>query len=71
MRTDLREPPLRGFGEAVEDGARDRELEDAVAQELEPFVRGCTIVGPGRVREDLREPGCRKLCDQAAELARP
>jgi hypothetical protein len=35
---DLRQPALRGLAEAVEDGPRDRELEDAVAEELEPFV---------------------------------
>jgi hypothetical protein len=70
VRPDLREPSLRRVLEAVVDGARDRELEDAVAQELEPLVRLGADVRPGGVREDLLEPVLRQLGDQAAELAR-
>ena len=71
VRPDLREPSLRGVGEAVEDGASDRELEHAVAEELEPLVRRRAIVRPRGVGQDLREPLCGKLGDQAAELVRP
>ena len=71
MRPYLREPPLRRRAEAVEDRPRDRELEDAVAQELEPFVRVCAILDPGGVGEYLLEPVGRELRDQAAELVRP
>jgi hypothetical protein len=71
VRTNLGETALRGIGEAVEDRPRDRELEDAVAQELEPLVRRRPVVGPRGVRENLLEPVCRQLCDQAAELGRP
>jgi hypothetical protein len=55
VRADLREASLRGLAEAVEDGARDRELEDAVAEELESLVRRRPFVGPRRVGEDLLE----------------
>ena len=47
-----------------------RELEDAVAEELEPLVGRCAVVGPRRVREHLLQPMDGKLRDQAAELAR-
>ena len=52
---DLREAPFRGIGEAIEHRPRDRELEDAVAEELQPLVRRRTIFRPGGVREDLLE----------------
>jgi len=71
VRADLREPALGRIGEAVEDGARDRELEDAVSEELEPLVRGSPILRPRGVREDLLEPVARELGDQAAEGTRP
>ena len=71
VRPDLREPPLGGCAEAVEHGARDRELEDAVAEELEPLVRRRAVLGPRRMREHLLEPVGRQLRDQAAELVRP
>ncbi len=71
MRTDLREATLRGRAEPVEHRSRDRELEDAVAQELEPLVRLCAVLRPGGVREHLREPFGRQLRDEAAELVRP
>jgi hypothetical protein len=71
MRTDLREAALGRLAEPVEDGARDRELEDAVAQELEPLIGVGAIVRPGRVLEDLPEAFGRKLGDQPSELTRP
>jgi hypothetical protein len=71
VRADLREPALRGVAEAVVDGPSDGELEDAVAEELEPLVRVCPVVRPGRVLEDLFEAFGRELGDQPSELARP
>src|SRR5207237_7060941 len=38
VRADLRQPSLREVGMSVVESARDRELEDAVAEELEPLV---------------------------------
>jgi hypothetical protein len=70
VRADLREPSLRGVAEAVEDRTGDRQLEDAVAEELEALVREGAVVGPRRVREDLLETRVRQLRDQAAELLR-
>ena len=71
VRADLRQPPFGGSGEAVEDRARDRELEDAVAQELETFVRVGAVLDPRGVREHLLEPLGGELRDQAAELVGP
>jgi hypothetical protein len=68
---NLREPALGRLAEAVEDGPRDRKLEDAVAEKLETLVRRGPVVRPGRVREDLLETGGRKLGDQATELRGP
>ena len=70
MSPNLRELPLRRILETVEDGACDRELEDAVSEELEALVRLGAVLGPGRVREYLLEPVLRKLGDQAPELGR-
>jgi hypothetical protein len=50
------------------EGVRDRELEDAVAQELEPLVRGATVARPGRVREDGLRQLRRELVDQLREV---
>ena len=71
VRSNLRQAPLGRLAEAVEHGARDRELEDAVAQELEPLVRVGAILDPRGMREDLLEAIGWKLGDQAAELVRP
>ena len=47
---------------------RDGQLEDAVAEELEPLVRGATFARPRRVREDrLRQLG-RERVDQLREV---
>jgi hypothetical protein len=70
VRPDLREPAFRGVLEAVEDRAGDRELEDAVPEELEPLVGLGAVVRPGGVLEDLLEPVGRELPDQPAELFR-
>jgi hypothetical protein len=71
MCPDLRQPAFGGIAEAIEDRSRDGELENAVAQELEPLIRVGTVVRPGRVLEDLLESRRRKLGDQAAELEQP
>jgi hypothetical protein len=47
---------------------RDRELEDAVAQKLEPFVRGATVARPRRVREDGLRQLRRERVDQLREV---
>jgi hypothetical protein len=71
VRPNLRQTTLGSGAEAVEDGTRDRELEDAVAEELEPLVGLRAVVDPRRVREDLLEALRRELRDQATELGRP
>jgi hypothetical protein len=71
VRADLREPALGCLAETVEDRTRDGELEHAVAQELEPFVRLRPVVRPGRMLEDLLQAFGRELGDQPSELFRP
>jgi hypothetical protein len=50
------------------EGVRDRELEDAVAQELEPLVRGATVARPGGMREDGLRQLRREIVDQLREV---
>jgi hypothetical protein len=71
VRADLREPALGCLAEAVVDRTGDRELEDAVAEELETLVRVGPVVRPGRVFEDLFEAFGRELGDQPSELSGP
>jgi hypothetical protein len=71
MRADLRKPPLGCSLETVEDRPGDGELEDAVSEKLEPLVGCRPVLGPRRVREDLLQPVCRQLPDEATELLRP
>jgi hypothetical protein len=47
---------------------RDGELEDAVAEELEPLVRGATVARPRGVREDGLRQLRRELVDQLREV---
>jgi hypothetical protein len=47
---------------------RDGELEDAVAEELEPLVRGATVACPRRVREDMLRQLRREGVDQLREV---
>ena len=68
MRAHLGEPPLLEVGVAVEERARDRELEHAVAEELEALVGRRPVRRPGRVREDDAETLGRELGNQTAEL---
>jgi hypothetical protein len=71
VRADLREATFGGATEAVEHGTGDRELEHAVAEELEPLVGLGAVLRPGGVGEDLLEPVVRQLSDESAELVRP
>jgi hypothetical protein len=69
MRADLREPALGQIGIAVVERPGDGELEDAVAEELEPLVRLRSIGSPRRVREGVVEPLAGKLLDQRPQSA--
>ena len=68
VRADLRQPPSENSGIALVELPRDRELEDAVAEELEPLVRGRAVRRPRRVGEDVIEPRRRERLDQPREL---
>ena len=67
VRADLREPPLGEPGVAVVELVRDRELEDAVAEELEALVRLDSVARPRRVRERNCRPVGRQRVDQRRE----
>jgi hypothetical protein len=68
VRAHLGELPLGEVRMAHVERMGDRELEDTVAQELEPLVRGATVARPRRVGEDrLRQLG-RKPVDQLREV---
>jgi hypothetical protein len=47
---------------------RDRELEDAVAEELEPLVGGATVARPRRMGEDVLRQIRRERVDQLREV---
>jgi len=61
---DLGEPALGLVGEAVVELLGDRKPEDAVAEELQAFVRICPPPRPGRVREGVMKALGRKRLDQ-------
>jgi hypothetical protein len=67
VRAHLRQPALGEVGVVVVERAGDRELEHAVAEELEPLVRRGAVRRPGRVGEDVLEPLLGELLDQAFE----
>jgi len=56
VRADLRQPPLGEVGIALVQLARDRKLEDAVAEKLETLVRGGALARPRRMCVDLLGP---------------
>ena len=56
MRADLRQTAFGEFRIALEELTRDRELEDAVSEELQPLVRRGALTRPGRVRVDQVSP---------------
>jgi hypothetical protein len=70
VRADLREPPLRQVGIPVVQCARDGQLEDAVAQELEAFVRRGAVRRPRGMRERVVRPLGGQLVDQPREPRR-
>jgi hypothetical protein len=47
---------------------RNRQLEDAVAEELEPLVRGTSLARPRRVRENGLRQLRRERVDQLREV---
>lgn len=71
MCADLGQPTFRSVWKTIEHRPCDRELEHAVAEELEPLVRLRAVFRPRCVGEDLLEASGGKLVDQAAELVRP
>jgi hypothetical protein len=66
--THLREPPFRKVRVARIERVRDRKLEDAVAEELEPLVRGATVARPRGVGEDRLGELRRERVDQLREV---
>jgi hypothetical protein len=64
----LREPALREVGMPRVERVRDCELEDAVAEELEPLVGGAPLARPRRVREDGLRQLRRERVDQLREV---
>jgi hypothetical protein len=56
---------------AVVERVRYSELEDAVAEELEPLVRGAALARPRRVREDGLRQLRRERVDQPCEDEAP
>jgi hypothetical protein len=64
VRADLRQPALGELGVTFVQVPGDGELEDAVAEELEPLVGRRPIRRPRGVREDLVLPLRRKRADQ-------
>jgi hypothetical protein len=67
VRADLGEPSLGEVRKALVEGASDGELEDAVAEELQPLVRRGAVGRPRGVREDGRQALRRELLDQALQ----
>ena len=70
MRADLREPALGRVRIALVQRARDRELQDAVAEELEPLVRRRAVGRPGGVRQDVVEAFGRERVDETPKRLR-
>jgi hypothetical protein len=54
---------------ALVEGVRDRKLEDAVAEELEPLVGRAAVARPGCVREDGLRQLRRERVDQLREVS--
>ena len=64
VRADLRQPALRQVRIAVVERPRNGELEDAVAEELEPLVRGRALGRPRRMGERIVDQLRREPFDQ-------
>ena len=67
VRAHLCETPFREIGMLGVEHVRDGELEHAVAEELEPLVRGAAVARPRGVREDRFRDLRRKRFDQLRE----
>jgi hypothetical protein len=67
VRPDLRELPLGEVRVALVELARNGELENAVAQELQALVGRRAVRRPRRVREDVLQALRRELEDQSVE----
>jgi hypothetical protein len=68
VRAHLGELPLGEVRMARVQRVGDRELEDAVAQKLEPLVRGATVARPRRMCEDGLRQLRRERVDQLREV---
>jgi hypothetical protein len=66
VRADLGQPALGKLGISLVQRPGDGQLQDAVAEELEPFVRRRPVQRPGGMGEDVLEPCGRKRVDQRA-----
>jgi hypothetical protein len=69
VRADLGETAFGLVGKAVVELLRDREPENAVAEELQPLVRVRTARRPRGMRECVLKALARKRLDQSEELA--
>ena len=67
MRPDLRELALAEIGVPLVELPRNRQLEDAVPEELEPLVGRRPVRRPRRVREDVLQALGREFEDQSVE----
>ena len=67
MRPDLRELSFAEVGVSLVELPRNRELEDAVPEKLEPLVGRRAVRRPRRVREDVLQALGRELVDQSVE----
>jgi hypothetical protein len=65
VRPDLRQLALGELRIALVQLTRDRQLENAVAEELEPLVRRRPVRRPRSVREDVLQALGRKLVDES------
>jgi hypothetical protein len=70
VRAHLRHPPLREVRKAVEEGARNGELQHRIAQKLQALVGEGAVGGPRRMREDRLRPLGRELRDQLPKTSR-
>lgn len=64
VRPDPRQLALARLREALVERLRDRELEDAVAEELEPLIGCGPVVDERRMREDPGREVLRQLVDE-------
>jgi len=70
VRADLRQPTLAELGVAIVERAGDGELEDAVAEELEPLVGRGAVGRPSGMGENVLEPRRWERQNQPPEAVR-